>query len=172
MPEPRELNDYYATPPYATQQLMLVETFDGDIVEPACGEGHISKVLQSKYQVKSFDLIDRGFGDVQDFFKYDLSTDNIITNPPYKMALEFILHSKKLAKKKIAMLLRTAFLESQSRYEMFQDKEFPLECIYQFSKRITLAKNDMQLNSAGTTAYAWFVWNKDFVGEPVIRWIK
>lgn len=61
--EDREEHDYYATEPKATELLMQLEKFNHNIWECACGEGHISKVLEKYgYNVRSTDLIDRGFG--------------------------------------------------------------------------------------------------------------
>ena len=139
----RAENDYYPTPPYATEQLLKHEKFYGEIWEPACGEGHISKVLEAAdFTVCSSDAFYYAFGGVRDFLDEDqCSFDHIITNPPYKLAQEFVEHSKTIAKHKIAMLLRTAFLESQERYDFFQDKVFPLKCIHQFSKRLTIHKD-------------------------------
>jgi hypothetical protein len=77
--------EFYPTPPEATRALLSVESFEGTVWEPACGDGAISKVLMAAgYQVVSTDLIDRGFGQGGcDFLK---STEplarNIITNPP------------------------------------------------------------------------------------------
>lgn len=66
--EDRETNDYYATEPFAGELLLQVESFSPRIWECACGEGHLSKVFQKAgYHVFSSDLIDRGFGYVQDF---------------------------------------------------------------------------------------------------------
>lgn len=59
----REKHDYYATDPIAVEHLLRLETFSTNIWEPACGEGHMSKVLtEAGYNVKSTDLIDRGYG--------------------------------------------------------------------------------------------------------------
>ena len=72
VPEEREAFDYYATDPRAVEMLLELEQFSPVIWEPACGEGHISKVLQAHdYEVISTDLIYRGFGDPEplDFLK-------------------------------------------------------------------------------------------------------
>ena len=170
----REPNDFYPTPSYVTEELLKREKFIGNIWESACGEGAISHVLiKNGYEVRSTDLINRGYGSQLDFLKSNLiMADNIITNPPYKYALEFLLHAKKHSNKKIAMLLKTSWLESQSRYDMFQDREFPLKTIYQFSKRVSLYKHGIEMKNSGITAYAWYVWDKDYVGETTIKWIR
>ena len=74
--------------------------------------------------------------------------------------------------KKIALLLKTVFLEGQSRYNMFQDREYPLKAMYQFSKRIDMVKNGEGTGGRGMLAFAWFVWDKEYTGEPTIKWIK
>ncbi len=94
----RHKDDFYATPPEATRALLSVETFKGLIWEPACGDGAISRVLQERYPVVSTDLVDRGFGPSgQDFLMQTRVVDNIITNPPFKLATEFIRKSLDLA---------------------------------------------------------------------------
>lgn len=170
----REVNDFYPTPKYAVKELLKLEPFTDSFFEPACGEGDISQaILEYGYKnVYSSDLINRGYGDVIDFFKYEgKAFDNIITNPPYKCAQEFVERSKMFATNKIAMLLKTTFLESVSRYKFFKDTNFPLKCIYQFSKRLTLYKNGEKMKNSGMISYAWFVWDKNYSGKPFIEWI-
>jgi hypothetical protein len=168
----REKNDFYPTPKYAVEELLKRELFKGNIWECACGEGDISDVfLEKGFDVKSTDLIDRGFGEVGNFFETDFVADNIVTNPPYKHALDFVNEAKKKSNRKIAMFLKTVFLESEKRKPMFQDKEFPLKTVYQFSKRVTLYKNGVKMKNSGMIAYAWYVWEKGYCGKPTIEWI-
>ena len=172
----RQNEDYYATEPKAAKLLLGLETFSPNIWECACGEGHLSKIFtDAGYNVKSTDLMDRGFGENGiDFLSIDNLQWNgdVITNPPYKLALDFVLKAKKQGRKKIAMFLKTVWLESESRYEMFQDTEFPLKTVYQFSKRVTLYKGGVKMKNSGMIAYAWYVWDKDYVGKPTIEWIR
>lgn len=169
----REKDDFYPTPPYAVEELLKRELFTGNIFEPACGEGDISNVLLKKgFQVVSHDLFNRGYGvPGMDFLKSDIYCDNIITNPPYKHALDFVLKAKQLSRNKIAMFLKTVWLESENRYQMFQDKEFPLKTVYQFSKRVSLYKRGVKMKNSGMIAYAWYVWDRDHKGKPTIDWI-
>jgi hypothetical protein len=169
----REENDFYPTPAFATEELLKREKFDGVMWECACGDGAISKVcIQNGYEVISTDLIDRDYGDQENFLLSDRKVSNIITNPPYKDALSFVLNAKRCADKKIAMFLKTVFLEGDGRYTMFQDTEFPLKCIYQFSRRVSLTKNGEKMKNSGMLAFAWFVWDKDWKGTPEIKWIR
>ena len=85
--------DYYATEPAATDWLCRIEQFGGPILEPSCGEGHISRQLMAAgYEVVSRDLADRGFGEVADFLAAENTAwdGDIVTNPPYAFAQEFV----------------------------------------------------------------------------------
>jgi len=174
----RQEEDFYPTPPYAIEKLLEVETFEGSIWECACGDGAISRVLHKQYEtVFSTDIINRGYDRFDGELNFlsnsvSLKVRNIITNPPFKHAQEFILRSKECVTDKIAMLLKTVFLEGQRRYDMFLDKDFPLKAMYQFSKRLAINKGGGDKHKAGMIAFAWFVWDRSHVGEPLIRWIK
>lgn len=174
----RQEDDFYPTPSYAVEELLKRETFSGTTLEPACGDGAISKVLEAHgLHVISTDLVWRGYGQHgKDFLTYGMFEDtetynNIITNPPYSLALDFVLKSKKAATHKIAMFLKTVFLESQDRKEMFHDKQFPLKTMYQFSKRVSLYKDGIKMKNSGMIAYAWYVWDKEHSGPATIQWI-
>lgn len=171
----REKDDFYPTPQYAVEKFLYQEPFYGGFWEPACGDGAISEVLKRwTFDVQSSDLVDRGYGEsCVDFLKTNRKVDNIITNPPFILAQEFIEHAKKCANRKIAMFLKTTFLEGARRYPMFMDKEFPLARMYQFSKRVRLDKNGVNTGcKSGMIAFAWFVWDKDHHGSATIHWIK
>jgi hypothetical protein len=167
----RSKYDFYTTPPYATEALLSVEKFEGNIWEPSCGNGAISKVLEfHNFSVISSDLIDRGYGIVnKDFLLENNIVDNIITNPPYSLAQKFVEHSLELAKYKIAFLLKLVFLEGERRKLMFQST--PLARIHVFSKRVTQLKDDLPQNNSGMMCFAWFVWDKAYFGKPTIDWI-
>ena len=109
-------NDFYPTPPYATNALLDREKFIGNIWECACGDGAISKLLISEgYDVYSSDLIDRGFGVQHDFLKTNKKFDNIVTNPPFNLATEFTIHGLKSINNKMALLCKLSFLEGKKR---------------------------------------------------------
>ena len=162
--------DFYPTPPSATEALLERETFGRDVWEPACGDGAISKVLKREgYKVISSDIVDRGYGRVEDFLRSKRRTENIVTNPPYKLAEEFIRKALAVTTNKVAMLLRLTFLESQQRYRLF--RETPLESVYVFSRRLSMPQGGAERLSSGAVAYAWFVWRHGHRGEPRIRWL-
>ena len=172
----RQHEDYYATEPAATDWLCRLEQFDGKILEPSCGEGHISKqLIQAGYEVESRDIVDRGYGSVADFLAIDNQEwdGNIVTNPPYKYAQEFV--EKALAiipdGKKVCMFLKLTFLEGKGRRHLFHTQ--PPCRVWVSSSRLMCAMNgEFDKLSGSATAYAWYVWEKGYKGETIIKWFN
>lgn len=170
-------HDYYATPPESTLKLLEVEEFKGNVLEPCCGEGHISEVLKENgYDVISNDLMDRGYGEYnQDYLtSSNLKADNVITNPPFKYAKEFIEKSLQDTTGKVAMFCKIQLLEGVSRKELFENT--PLKTVYVFSKRQNPLRNGSPVDENGkkwasTMCFAWFVWEHGYKGSPEIKWI-
>ena len=174
----REPMDYYAADPKAVEMLLKLEQFAPVIWEPACGEGHISKVLQAHgYEVLSTDLVYRGFGDPEplDFLTETLDgfEGDIITNPPYSAGLEFVQRALESVRPggKVAMFLKVQFLEGQKRGAFF--KITPPRIVYISRSRLACYKNgDMSAKPESAIAYAWYVWEKGFTGDSVIKWFN
>lgn len=175
----RETNDYYATDPKAAELICKLESFSVNIWECACGEGHLSKVFeQNGYNVYSSDLVNRGYGDAGvDFLsRYEVWNGDIITNPPYKLAKEFVEHALSIVPigKKVAMFLKLTFMESQSRRKLFDTQ--PPKTIWVSSSRLQCAMNgdfDTYKKGTGTAiAYAWYIWEKGYTGETSVRWFN
>lgn len=168
----RQINDYYATEPRVINELFSIECFtDKPVWEPACGEGHLSKEIEKRTTCKSTDLIDRGYGGVMNFLEYNGKWEGyIITNPPYKYAQEFVEKSLEIIPEnyKVAMFLKLTFLEGQKRLRLFKEK--PPKTVYVYSSRRQCGING-QFSGSSAACYAWFVWEKGFVGDPVIKWI-
>lgn len=119
----REEHDYYATDPIAAKLLLEVEEFE-NVLEPSCGEGHLSKeFLRAGLEVTSRDIVDRGFGEVSDFLCITNQEWNgdIITNPPYRYAKEFVEKALAIVPegRKVAMFLKLTFMEGKGRKQMF-----------------------------------------------------
>jgi hypothetical protein len=182
--EEREKNDYYATDPKSLE--IFLERLkkdniqlDNNVWECACGEGHLSNVLVGGgYNVLSTDKVDRGYGEVQDFLEYKGTYEgDILTNPPYKFAKEFVEHSIECIKenKYVMMFLKLQFLEGKARRGLFE--KYPPKYVYVFSQRQRCAMNgdfskySNNGNTHGAVAYCWYIWQKGFKGEPIIRWI-
>ena len=174
----RQEDDYYATEPKAAELLLEQEEFHPVIWECACGEGHLAKVFESHgYEVVATDLVYRGYGDPEqmDFLKetFDDFEGDVVTNPPYKYALQFIQRALNSVKpgRKVAMFLKLQFLEGKSRKNFFAEN--PPKVIYVSSSRLKCAKDgEFEKIKSSAVAYAWFVWEKGFKGETVVKWIN
>jgi hypothetical protein len=169
----RQRDDFYPTPPEATEALLEAERFDAAIWEPACGDGAISRVLERRgHEVISSDLVDRGYGETRIDFLMErhLRAPNIVTNPPFKLAVQFVRHSLDLGATKIAMLLKIAFLEGVERAALFRAS--PLARVHVFSKRVTFRNASRgEVNGSGMMAFAWFVWDREHGGPPQLGWL-
>ena len=173
----REENDFYATEPKALELLLERETFNKDIWECACGDGHLAKVLESHgYNVRATDLVQRNYGrGGYDFL--EISTvwkGDILTNPPYKYAQEFVEKSMEIIEdgNRVAMFLKIQFLEGKARRKMFE--KYPPKLIYVSSSRLHCALNGEfeKYSKSSPICYAWYIWEKGFTGEPTIRWFN
>lgn len=171
--------DYYATDPQAVKKLLEKEKFKLYILEPACGECHITRVLEANgYNVFSADIVHRGSqwqNTTMDFFEYkpvEKNKQDIVTNPPYAQAKEFVEHALDISENgvKVAMFMKLTFLEGKKRKELFD--KYPPKKIYVMRERIDCWKNGVKPEKAiKAVCYAWFIWEKGFTGNPVIDWI-
>lgn len=173
----RESDDYYATDPKAAELLLEVEPDLENIWECACGEGHLAEVFKKSNKLKlATDIIDRGYGDgVKDFLDKNITNydGDIATNPPYKYAEDFVEKALAIVPNgnKVCMFLRVLFLESKSRKKLFE--KYPPKTIYVSSSRINCARNgDFQNFGLKALAYAWYVWEKGYQGDTVVKWIN
>lgn len=171
--EDREENDFYATHPIAAEWLIKLENLDNNIWECACGQGHLGKVFEEHgYNVLATDLIDRGYGQGGvDFLKSDgLFVGDIVTNPPYKYAQEFIEHALNLIPDgyKVCMFLKVQFLEGKARRELYEN--CPPRTVYISSSRIQCGRNGDFKGSM--VAYAWYVWEKGYHGDTILKWFN
>jgi len=189
----REKNDFYSTDPECVRDLLTVENFSKTILEPCCGTGNISKVLEEAgYTVISTDLINRGYGTggVDFFERYATIDYDIVSNPPYGLATEFVEHALNVMKPhhKMALFLKLQFLEGADRYTKIF-KQNHLETVYVYSKRVACYKNDerYQTNEDGSykldksgnkmkigsaVCFVWAVFNNDYNGFPTIKWLN
>jgi hypothetical protein len=164
--------DFYPTPEWATHALIDNEAFDGGIWEPACGDGAMVRVLRDTgRRVEASDLFDRGYGEVGvDFLSADRTIENIITNPPYNSAEGFVEAALRQATQKVCLLLRLAFLEGANRQRTIFSRNPPAR-VWVFSERITFYPAGAIQKGSGTTAYAWFVWEKQAEKRTELRWL-
>jgi hypothetical protein len=175
----RSLDDF-PTPLWATRALLehvigkdLVS--DSTCLEPACGRGHMAVALGEYFgEVVAQDIFDYGFGTLADFQKAkhaDDSFDWVITNPPFRLAEEFIIRSLSIARVGVAMLVRTVFIESVGRYDRLF-KPYPPARVAQFTERVPMVKGRIDKKASTATGYAWVVWEKKSAqGSTSLVWV-
>lgn len=166
----RKPSDFYATP------VEVVENFlhnyklpNGSILEPSAGNGNIVQAIKNMDKSRLVTALELREEEqinlskitnevvIQDYLNWetDRRFDVIIGNPPYSLAVEFVNKSLELLSDRgvLIFLLRTAFLESKSRYEFWQNN--PLNGLYALSKRPSFTGK-----GTDATSYSWFIWDK------------
>lgn len=177
--EAKDSLDDFPTPPWATRAL-LEHVLNGlplaaqTCWEPACGRGHMSKVLWEYFgKVRSTDTHDYGYGDVADYLAAKPvrgGYDWMITNPPFRLAEEFALKGIKEARVGVAMLVRTVFIESVGRYRNLFDP-YPPTYFAQFTERVPMVKGRLDSRASTATGYCWIIWRKPIATATKVVWI-
>ena len=184
--EERAQYDFYATHPVAAEMLLELEPQLDYIYECCCGTGELAKVFEKKGKLNfATDLIDRGYrpeladygyGPDYDLLKIDTQykyDGDIVSNPPYELAQPIItnLMDKLETGRYLCMFLKLTFLEGKKRKELFD--KYPPKRIWVSRSRIICAKNgDFDKIKSSAVAYGWFVWQKGYTGDPVIKWFN
>ncbi len=169
--------DNFPTPPWATRALIehvIDIKHDHSCLEPACGAGHMVKPLREYFrEVKASDVYNYQFGEQRDFLanKYDENSfDWIITNPPFRLAEQFIFEALRVARIGVAVLVRTVFIESIGRYErLFTNR--PPDIFAQFVERVPMLRGRLDRKASTATGYAWLVWNGSNERHTELIWI-
>lgn len=162
--EPTDSADFFPTPPWATRALFkfISPKLMDSCWEPACGAGHMSKVLEEQFMtVFSTDLHDYGYGEPGFDFLSPLShtPEWIITNPPFNKAEEFAVTALHRATISVALLVRSSFLEGVGRYQRLFTPH-PPTAVIQFTERVPMLKGRLEKNASTASSYAWIVWEK------------
>lgn len=164
--EPHDSLDYFPTPPWATRALCHYlagidpHLEDKRVWEPACGDGHMARPLSEFFDlVYASDVHAYGYGAVRDFlFPGDEPAfDWVITNPPFRLAEQFVRTAIERATEGVAVLVRTAFLEGIARYSELFSRQKP-HAILQFTERVAMVKGRIDRDASSATAYCWIVW--------------
>lgn len=181
LPVPRRIpGDYYPTPPEATRALLSVERFDGDIWEPACGDGAIAKELAAAgYMTIATDLVDRGYGGSGiDFLKQQKPlARHIVTNPPYGNGLADAFITKALDFTRqthgtVAMLLNLASLAHRTRTAWW--RRHPPARLYAIDDIVCWPQHLYGPAPAYFTRhrYVWSVWTREHRGPSAFWWLS
>ncbi|MEM7619529.1 MAG: class I SAM-dependent methyltransferase [Pseudomonadota bacterium] len=171
-------NDLNQTPDCATEALIKAEQLPDKIWEPACGPGAIARVLKRYgHTVFCSDLIDYGYDDAlggRDFlFEFDPpDVDAIVTNPPFKMANDFVRHAIRLVPR-VYMLLRLSYLEGVRRSDILDSGQ--LARVYVFRDRLPMMHREGYEGpkvEKSRVPFAWFVWDNDYAGPTFVHRIS
>lgn len=178
-------NDFYATDPNTIKEFLNAcgQEFKNatTIWENCCGQGHLAKVLTSYFNneqtIITTDLIDRGYGTGGINFlnsSFNPEADLIITNPPFNLINDFIKIGLQKTNRFLVYLCKIQLLETVGRKKLLESS--PLKYVYVHSKRQSTWKNGEPLAPDGkswstTMCLAWFVWDKEYEGEPIIRFL-
>lgn len=192
--EDREENDFYATDPVAAEWLLKLEPQINRIWENAVGEGNLAEVFKREGKLKAVsDLIDRGYYPEsiitsygKDFMQMNkVWKGDVVTNPPYGIALEWTKHCLDLLTEGhyLALFMKITFLEGKERKKFFE--EHPPIRIWVSSSRIPCAKNNkfelpkkdkngnIKMTKVSSAAcYAWFIWQKGYKGDTIVKWFN
>ena len=164
----RRLSDFYETPYSITRKLLDNHTFTIQILEPARGSGAIVKVLNEYgYDVTAYDK-------EVDFLQETRKFENVVTNPPFSLAYEFINKCAEICTNEFALLLPLSYLHGKKRYDQFYStNQICLKCVYVLTRYPLLGeplREDGKYNT-GMMVYAWYVFSKNYTRDPIIRWI-
>jgi hypothetical protein len=171
-------DDRYPTPRCATEALMRVEHLPHRIWECACGDGTgiLDPLRAAGHEVIGSDLVDHARPDCfwrRDFLLEPLpkGVEAIVTNPPFKLAEQFVEHALDLCPS-VVMLLRLAFLESERRTGILEGRG--LARVHVFRKRLPMMHRDGWDGPRASSGipFAWFVWDRSHRGPPTVHRIS
>ncbi len=167
-------DDLYETPIEALYALLEVERLPNSIWEPCCGPGAIVRVIrESGLRVHATDLVDHGCPDSESGIDFLLEcrapdgVEAIVTNPPFKLADQFVDHALRLVPR-VTMLLRLAFLESERRSPILDSGN--LARVHVFKNRLPMMHRHGWTGPRATSSipFAWFCWDRNHIGPAII----
>lgn len=181
--EPHDSLDDFPTPPWATRALFdylqngrfWARTHTSTCREPAANRGHMVRPLREYFaQVEASDVHDYGAGfPVQDYlFGPDPEpVDWTVTNPPFRLAEQFITRALRTSRDAVAVFVRSAFLEGIGRHERLFRPHRPT-LVLQFTERVVLHRGRLAPKGSTATAYCWIVWTtRKPLDDTLLRWL-
>ena len=174
---------YFPTPPWATRALfehaLVAYSADCTIWEPAAGAGHMVGVLKDYCrEVFASDVHDYGAGYAVgsfvgvggDVMHCPERADWVITNPPFPLAAEFAERGLAEARRGVALLVRTSWLEGGARYRQLFSRRPPSR-VAVFSERVPMHQGRWVPDGTTATSYSWVIWDAVHSGPTELTWI-
>lgn len=170
----RQRDDFYETPVDAVTDLLAADDVPARVWEPACGRGAISRVIEaSGRSVISTDLVDRGFGlgRVDFLLERALLAPAIVTNPPFRLAEDFLRHGLSLEPDYLALFVKLSFLAGIERGSLY--RSCPPARVLVFSRRLTTWRPDVprEGRNGGMIDFAWLIWRRGEAGGARLGWL-
>ena len=175
---PMALNPHHAfmTPPEAVTALMEIEDLPNSIFDPCCGDGALLEVLRgSGRRVYGSDIQDYGWPEtrVQNYLEATAimaKDEGIVTNPPYHLAESFIRKAIGDGAQYHAWLLRTNFLESTRRMDLWRNH--PPARIWISSRRLPMMHRYGYKGpkASSNVSYMWLIFEAGFKKRPTVQW--
>ncbi|MBW7965354.1 hypothetical protein [Bradyrhizobium sp. BR 10261] len=173
----RHPEDWYIEEEWVNDRLFEVESFEGRVHDPACGSGRIVRAARrAGLRATGSDIVLRAKGfRVADFFQSTKPVDNIACNLPFRFAMAFVGHALNLARRKVAMIVPTGWVNGNDRSQWLE--RTPLRRVYHLSPRPSMPPGpvvmaDKQKIGNGTTDYSWAVWEHGYVGRPELCFLR
>jgi hypothetical protein len=164
--------DFYVEPEWCDDALFKAESFTGPIHDPACGIGRIvESAIKAGYIASGSDIVKRS---VTRDFEFDYLNDteplhypNIVANPPYRKAREFIERALRESRK-CAFLLQYGFIFGADRSKWLRDS--PLKRVWIVTPRPSMPPGELILTGGkpggGRVDYVWAIWERGFNASP------
>lgn len=165
--EPHDSLDDFPTPPWATRALCewvereVYPLSDLDCRDPAANRGYMARPLAEYFgRVEASDIFDYGVGYPLDDFLFPggfLPIHWTVTNPPFRLAQQFIARARETSTEGVAIFVRSAFLEGQQRHENLFAVD-PPTYVLQFSERVVIHRGKVVADGSSATSYSFLVW--------------
>lgn len=163
--EPHDSLDDFPTPPWAARAFCewLCPDASATVWEPAANRGYMVRGLKDYFgTVWASDVHDYGAGfPVHDFLFPGEPLHRpqwIITNPPFRLAREFVERGLSVASGGVAVIVRSVWAEGAGRYEsLFRDR--PPAWVLQHVERVPMVRGRYDPRASTATGYSWFVWD-------------
>jgi hypothetical protein len=177
----RHPDDWYVEESWVDHRFFEEEGFEGSICDPACGLGRIVEAARAAGYIDVWgeDLVSRSlFCDrAVDFLSEEAgmrAPDNICCNPPFRKSREFVIRAREIARRKVAMILPLSWISGDRRSRWLQ-RTFPRRVLI-ITPRPSMPPGPVILAGlkprGGRTDFAWYIWEKDYSGEPSFGWLR
>jgi hypothetical protein len=173
----RHPDDYYIEEEWCDRRLFEVEKFKGGIFDPACGSGRIVRAaIAAGHVALGHDKVRRSVECTReaDFLTSDVWVSNIVSNPPFGIAQEFIEHALEMSQGKTAMLLPLTWLAGDDRAVWLATT--PLLRVYVLTPRPSMPPGPVieagiKLGG-GKKDFCWVVWLRAYDGTPTFHQMR